>query len=366
MRQVPDPEHEEWLARMREVARHDAEALVPRPLFEVFELAAPALRPVALVEAMQVQEEWTGVGLAYGNWADPAGPWVSVTSATVMEGPPGSGAEGQLLWAIDDERNRLADQACLDEEDPAEPPEYWPASVLTDDDEVRGLACRHGNLLAVRLPVGAVTVTVIGRGVDPASVRLAVVTDLGPYQDGRHEMLEQVAERHRSQPEPVLEPAEGMAAYRALVDAELEWRARTAARLNAGRIPRHRAGEGARMGALWQRAVRELADRSGIGDRQADDTMTSVVNQLTSLDEKGSWFTSSARLRERAIDETLRYATLGERVPSAPAQQAWTNSWNYHTSMAVQHGQFADIAQRHGKPFIERWLDAWEKWTWRQ
>ncbi len=33
-----------------------------------------------------------------------------------------------------------------------------------------------------------------------------------------------------SQPEPVLEPAAGMAAYRALVDAELEWRVRTAAR----------------------------------------------------------------------------------------------------------------------------------------
>ncbi|HEX6520029.1 MAG TPA: hypothetical protein VF070_08445 [Streptosporangiaceae bacterium] len=366
MRQVPDPEHDEWLARMREVARHDAEDLVPRPLFEVLELAAPSLRPVALIEAMQVREEWTGIGLAYGNWADPAGPWVSVTSATVMEGPPGSGAEGQLLWAIDDERNRLADQACLDEEDPADPPEYWPASVPVGDGDVRGLACRHGNLVAVQLPVGAVTVTVIGRGVDPVSVQLAVVTDLGPYENGRHEMLEQVAERRRSQPEPVLEPAQGMAAYRALVDAELEWRARTAARLNAGRIPRHRVGEGPRMGALWQRAVRELADRSGIGDRQADDTMTSVVNQLTALDEKGSWFSSSARLRERAIDETLRYATLGEQVASAPAQLAWQNSWGYHTNMAVQHGQFADIALRHGKQFIDKWLDAWEKWTLRQ
>jgi hypothetical protein len=364
MQEVPEPAHDEWVAQMRELARGDAEQLVPRPGFEVFELAAPSLRPRALIDAMQVQDEWSGIGLAYGSWSAPAGPWVSVTSATVVEGPPGSGAEEQLLWAIDDERNRLTDQACLDEEDPAEPPEYWPTSVQVGDGDVSGLACRHGNLRAALLRIGAVTVILVSRGVDPTSARLVAVTDLEPYLQGQQEMLEQVTERQQSQPEPVLEPAEGMAAYRALVDAELRWHARTAARLHSGRIPRHRAGEGALMRALWQRAIRELADRAGIGDRAADDTMTSVVNQLTSLDEKVSWFTSQARLRERAIDETLRYATLGEQVPSTPAQRAWENSWGYHTNMAVQHGQFADIALRHGKQFIDKWLDAWEKWTW--
>ncbi len=363
MQQVPDPEHEEWLARMRERARLDAEELVPRPLFDVYELAAPSLRPVALIEAAKLNDEWTSIGLAYGDWAAPPGPWVSVTSSIVADGPPGQSAEAELLRAIDDERNRLADQAGLDEEEPAEPPEYWQTSMVAGDRGVSGLAGRHGTVLAVQLRVGTVTVTVVSRGIDPASVRLAVVTDLEPYLRGQHEMLDQVTERHRIQPPPVLEPAAGMAAYRALVDAELQWHARLAAAIGAGRVPRHRAGEGKMMGALWQRAVRELADRAGIGGRQADDIITSVVNQLTGLEEKASWFTSVARLRERAIDETLRYAVLGEQVTSTPAQQAWEKSWGYHTSLAVQSGPFQDIALRAGEQFVANWLDAWEHWV---
>jgi hypothetical protein len=33
--------------------------------------------------------------------------------------------------------------------------------------------------------------------------------------------------------------------------------------------------------------------------------------------------TAEPRLRESAIDETLRNAVLGKDVPSKPAQQAW-------------------------------------------
>jgi hypothetical protein len=74
MRQVPDPERAEWIARMRERARLDADALVPRPPFDVYGLAAPPLRPMALGELVQSNDEWETIGLSYGDWAHPGPP----------------------------------------------------------------------------------------------------------------------------------------------------------------------------------------------------------------------------------------------------------------------------------------------------
>src|SRR5215472_6630147 len=85
MRQVPeperDPEHSEWVRRMRELARRDAEELVPRPLFGVFGLATPVLRPAALAATKQVNDVWESITVAYGDWSAPAGPYVAVTTA---------------------------------------------------------------------------------------------------------------------------------------------------------------------------------------------------------------------------------------------------------------------------------------------
>ena len=181
------------------------------------------------------------------------------------------------------------------------------------------MVARHGNVLAARLADGPVTVTIVSRGVELEQLRLVVVGDLEPYLRGRSEMIDQAVERRRNEPPPVLEPAEGMAAYRALVDASLVRHARLLAALRAHRTPRFSMGEAAKVGALWRRAARELSDQAGIRKDAADDIVTSVVNQLISLDEQAPWFTGDARLRERAIDETLRHAVLDEPVPSRPA-----------------------------------------------
>ncbi|HEY5986359.1 MAG TPA: hypothetical protein VIV12_08290 [Streptosporangiaceae bacterium] len=85
MRQVPEPDSGEWVRRMRERARLDAEELLPRRPFGVFGLAAPLLRPAALAEAGQVDGEWETITVAYGNWADPAGPFV--TAKAQWRGP---------------------------------------------------------------------------------------------------------------------------------------------------------------------------------------------------------------------------------------------------------------------------------------
>jgi hypothetical protein len=364
MRQVPEPERSEWVARMRERARLDAEELLPRPLFSVFGLAAPLLRPIALAEAGRVDGEWETITLAYGDWADPAGPFVTIASAAARPGAHGLGAEAELVRVIDRERNRLADHAGVDEEEPPGPPEYRREELRVGEGRVSGLVCRHGSVWAARLQADGLTVTVAGRGVGPGSVRLGPAADLGPYLRGRGEMIGQLAERHRQQPLPVLEPAEGVAAYRALAEAALGSQARLLAALRAGREPRHRADEGATMHTLWQRAVREQARISSIDVRQADEIVTLVVNHLAHLQEQAPWFTAGPQLREAAIDETLRHAVLGEDVPSRPAQQAWARYWAHHTSLGAHEPGAALRAElAAGEPLISAWLEAWSAWT---
>ncbi|HEY6277646.1 MAG TPA: hypothetical protein VIX86_15080 [Streptosporangiaceae bacterium] len=364
MRQVPEPDRSEWVARMRERARLDAEELVPRPPFRVFGLAEPPLRPMALAEAGRVGSGWETITLAYGNWADRAGPFISVTSTAGPADTHEHDAKADLAGVIDQERNRLADHAGVDDEEPAEPPEYAREQLFVGDLAVSGLVCRHGPVWVASLQVGEVSVTVSGRGSGPGSVRLGPVADLEPYLRGRNEMLGQLAERHRQQPPPVLEPAEGVAAYRALAEAALESQSRDVAALHAGRAPRHRAGEGAVMHALWQRAVREQGGISGIDAYQADEIVTRVVNHLTHLQEQAPWFTAEAQLREAAIDETLRHAVLGEDVSSRVAQQAWASYWAHHMSLGAHQSSSVLRAELEvGGPLITVWLEAWSAWA---
>ncbi len=362
---MPDEAREQWVARLRELARRDADELVPRPAFEVSGLAEPDLRPAMLVDAVRQNDAWHAIGLAYGDWAAPSGPWVVVTTAAggTTAGEPGT--EADLLRAMDTERNRLADQAGLDEDEPAEPPRYWRTSVRAGDREAGALAGRHGELVALSLRLDETSVTIVSRGVPADAIRLAVVTDLGPYLLGRDVVLGQVADHRRQRPAPVLAPAQGMAAYRALVDAQLDSHGRLMAAVRDGRVARRRAAEGATLSALWRRAVGELADRSGLSRRAADDLITAVINHLNCLDEKASWFTASPRLRERAIDETLRHAVLGERVSSHDAQQAWTGYWRCSHSISVQAAspEIKPAAEMGVEITRTRWLDAWEQWA---
>jgi hypothetical protein len=365
MRQVPEPDHEEWVARMRELAQLDAGELLQLPPFEVFGLAEPLVPPAALAETGRVNGVWQMIALAYGDWADPAGPFVTVTSAAVRHGAGGLSPEADLARAIDRERNRVAEHTGVDEEEPPGPPGYCHEDLRVGKLKVRGLVCSHGTVWAARLHAGQAEVTVVGRGISPGSVLLGPVTDLGPYVRGRGEMLARLAER--LQQPPVLEPADGVAAYRALAEAVLESHARRLAALLAGREPRRRAGEGATRHALWQRAVREQARISGADERQADDVVTLVVNHLIHLHDEAVWFTADRRLREAAIDETLRHAVLGEDVPSLPAQRAWARYWAHRTGHAAHDpGRALQALQAElavGQPLSSGWLQAWLAWA---
>ena len=370
MREVPGADDAEWVTRMRALARQDAEEMVPRPDFRVFGISSPRLEPAALAAYEQVNGSWAAVTLAYGPWDSAPGPYVAVKTERVdpeLTGAPGRGPEAGLLRAIDAERDRLAASTGADEDEPAGPPRYSREELPAG----AALVARHGIVWAARLdraPDGtaAVTVTITGRGAGPEQVRLSPVSDLRPLFETRNEILGRLAERRRREPRPVLEPAEGVAAFRALADFELEGHARIrGAARPGGRLLRQPANWGQLRSALWQRAVSEQQRLSGASKGAANDVVTSVMNHLGHLAEQATWFTADHRLRAAAMDETLRHAVLGEAVPSLPAQQAWERYWSDHMGRALRMDRgssaFAEMESR--RALTDGWLAAWTAWT---
>jgi hypothetical protein len=91
--------------------------------------------------------------------------------------------------------------------------------------------------------------------------------------------------------------------------------------------------------------------------------VTSAVNHLVHLDSEAAWFTADARLREAAIDETLRYAMLDDRVPSERAQDLWARYWASRTSFDLEPGEHLARAAADQETFEANWNAAWEAWS---
>ena len=183
----------------------------------------------------------------------------------------GEGWEADLRNAVDREQRRPAAWAGTraTEAQHADSPER---PVFSRETLPVGntLVCRSGDVWAAQLepddPALSVVVTIVGRGVALESVRLQTVADLRPMIEARAEIINARIERGRREPRPPLpelEPAEGIAAFRALAEFTLT----TNAQLRASRRDRRdsRDGDGPRLApdwggmhsALWQRAVRE-------------------------------------------------------------------------------------------------------------
>jgi hypothetical protein len=163
----------------------------------------------------------------------------------------------------------------------------------------------------------------------------------------------------------VLEPAEGVAAWRALADFSLASNARIREAARSGRGPRTPVGSGPLRAALWQRAVRERQRLAGDSARAADEAVTAVINHVGHLDERAGWFGTDSLLRESAIDETLRRALLGDSVPSEPAQDAWDRYWSEHLAWLRLDPRVAErLAQtRNREALADDWLRAWAGWA---
>jgi hypothetical protein len=353
---VTEPDRE-WLARMRELARSDADELTARPEFAVYGLAEPEVRPIGAIDVSQ-----EAVSLTYGDWDTAEGPWVIVLSM-----PPSAEnfAMEELLRFIDTDRNRLARDAWVDDEEPARPPEYLTGRVRANAGQEHALICTHGTMTAAHLRPGDANVTVVARGVDLAAIGLAPVGDLEPYQHGRDVMLEQMEECGQRLA-PVLEPAEGLAAYRAFARAEVDALLRIWVASSAGVVPRFRAGEDATTAALWRRMVHELADRSGISLNKAEERVEAFTSHLAALVQYARWFGENESTRQHAVDETLRHALLGEKVSSEDAQRAWDGYWNFQTSLVVQGATHEALkaGARVGSDLLrQKWIDAWAEWA---
>jgi hypothetical protein len=192
------------------------------------------------------------------------------------------------------------------------------ATVMVDGRPIAGQSVRAGHRWwAVRCRRGDLVISVAGRDWHPAVVAVDTLPDVASLLD-----------RWRPPPRPVARPPEpGLPAelhgepHRLLVDAALTAAGNRAQWLADGGpmpdLPRY-------WGAMWRAAVARQADLAEQTEPEAEDAVRGVVDQLSNLHHSAAWFRDDAGLRERAIRETLLYATrLTDHVPSRAAQEAW-------------------------------------------
>jgi hypothetical protein len=339
---------EEWIARLRRTALRDAEELVPRPSFPVYGLVEPELGLGVISSLGHGDTSAQEVTLAYGDPLAQTGPHLSINTA--LPAQPAGDAGCSLRRTLDDEHNRIVDHAGVEDPDAGETGELSDTITTVDGVELVGPIYREGPLWTARFTVsdasGAdVVVTVVARGVEPVVLRLGTVGDLRPYLDRRAEWIARLIEAHSRKPVPELPVVTGLNVYRTLVKELLDFQSRHREAVRAGRLPRRRVGDGRLYGPMWQRAVRELERTEGVSREAANRTVTSMVNQLTWLSERADWF-ADPELADAAVEETIRYAVLGEEVSSQDAQVAW--------EQVVAGGQPSDT---------DAWLETWHKWA---
>jgi hypothetical protein len=392
MRMVPEHGPGDGRRLIREQARRDAETLVPRPGHPIYGLLAPALTPAAVTETSAVDGEWTSITVAYGPWDAPTGPYVAVTTEATdatARSTDASGSSGGEPASIFEEGQAAELRNAVDREQRR--PAAWAGTRATDAQQADSperpvfsrerlpvgytLVCRSGDVWAAHMvpkdPALSVLVTIVGRGVALESVELQMVADLRPMIEARSEIINARIERGRREPRPPLpelEPAEGVAAFRALAEFTLG----TNAQLSASRRDR-RAGGGPRLApdwggmhnALWQRAVREQGRLRGTNAATADYAVTEAVNHLGFLAENAPWFSADPRLRDAAIDQTLRHAMLGDAVPSATAQEAWARHWSAHMARLPRDAGAGDprAAMADREALRAACLRAWAAWA---
>ena len=321
MRMVPDGDGSAFISQVREQARHDAETFVSRPGHPILGLAVPVLLPVTIAASSVVNGEWTLLRLAYGDAG--SGPYARVTTAVGDPGRaphpavPGDGVTAELRYAIADVGQAAGRGSSPGAGDLAGPVrERLPAGDA--------LLLRRGPVWAARLLPGgaapggadAVTVTIAGRNLAPRDVRLKSLADVRPVIEARlTDLLRRIEQRRRLPPGPPppveLPPAEGVATLRALADFLLATWADTRTKVRGARVG---PDWGPRYAALWRRAAAEHQRLSGADARTADEVVTEAVNHLGHLAGDAPWFSADPRLREAAIDETLRHAMLGDAV----------------------------------------------------
>ncbi|WP_329570301.1 hypothetical protein [Kitasatospora sp. NBC_01266] len=311
-RNPPEPER-------LEQSRQQLRAFAASPPFPVYGLRRPVVVPAFLAEWQRENEVVVSATLAYGDWRETDGPFVTVTTE-----PPGSaGRAGDPLRAL----RRLVRNGKLPRADGA------PVRRQLE----RGELCRLGKAWALRTAVGDQAVTILGHGPAPEDVEVGPVGDLLPYVTARQELFARITAELRALPEPVLAPATGVAAVRAFLETF---------------VPGG-PDAGAAYRALGRRAATELGKVLGCGPQQAEELVYSMANQLSHLRIHLPWFTEEDGPRGAALEEMLRHYGLGQPVRGEPALIRWDRYW------AALNQVGDEVTER----LLADWVAAWLDWA---
>jgi hypothetical protein len=334
------------------IARHHAELedRVRRCGLALVGLAEPGPGPGMVGSAEGAGEQITSVGLSYGDLIRPDGPRVDVhTSGTGLD------LRGLLADALDqvDDDSPLPDRAVQASLVVDGAP--VPATMLRAGDRFWAAQCRHRDH----------EIVVVARDWAIDVTRLASVPDVEPFLRARAAYIAALRDDPPAPPPPV----DVDDPHRALVDALLTvTEAVHRDRFGHPRSREYRRSQRAIHG-LWEATVTVQAELTGASRDEANETVTTMVNQLTGLQEHASWFAADERLREAAITETIAYWTGADRsVPSRPAQEAWQQRWNGRYGWPSPEVLSADPSMRRDwfdrlRASQEAWLAAWAAWV---
>jgi hypothetical protein len=304
--EIPPGPDWEWLRR--DVPDVE-DALRRGPSFPVYEVREPRLGAGALAGAGSAGDLWQ-VGLRWGE------PLLSAWTARVPPDEEGGPVEPELEEVLADERDRLYDDAGIDEPQPQSVEEVS-ATLLIDDVAVPAVVRREDDLWAARVVLSRedrdrqpvdVMVTVMGRGVSLDAVRLAQVRDLGPYLAGREQTEARLLQRFAAgsaREELQIPAARGVEAHLALIEDSVAHADASRRATREERRRREPRGWADQQGRPWEAAVRAQMRLATQTRDEADEAVGSLVNHMTELSEAADWFGDPA-LRQPAIDESVR------------------------------------------------------------
>ncbi|MFJ9695687.1 hypothetical protein [Kitasatospora sp. NPDC101183] len=352
------------LAEQEEFSRRVLER-VGFPVYGVVGGAADGREALTAFETCGGEPCW--VEVQCGDWTSAAGPYVTVR--TYRPGADGCERMPELEDVVEDERDRLYEQAGIDEgEGPGRVRALreWitvdgepRAAEVHEDRPVLWPGTSAGPVWAGRLRVGGLTVTVCGRGVPSGGVELAGIRDFERYLRGRTGLLGDLASR-RARRLPVeereLPPVTGLEAHRALIAQSVAETAAVEAQLRAGRTPRlPRRLRGDAGAVRWEAAVRQQMRLATESREEAVAAVTGMVEQLNRLSRQTHWLVGTVE-GEAAVEEVVRYTVFASEVASLPAQRAWAQ---LDRDRPADGGPGVWAEQRMAE---QLWLSAWEQW----
>ncbi|HWH00098.1 MAG TPA: hypothetical protein VNV66_12435 [Pilimelia sp.] len=270
----------------------------------------------------------------------PEAPWASVDTARWADTPVES---GPLRHQIEHHMRRVGERfsaVAWSEGD---------ATIVFDGRPTPGRIVRAGDRWwAARCTRNGTEVSIVAHDWHPAVIMVATVTDPVPLLA----RLRPAPPRLRTEPEPEpVPPHLSREPHRALVDVILQNdRQRTAWLADGGPAPELPGY----WSTLWDAAVRRQMALADQPETEAERVVSSTVNHLAALSQHADWFHDDARLRERAIAETLLYGTgISDTVPSRAAQRAWERRHAADRAAGPAGAYAAD----------QQWLDAWTGWA---